>query len=194
MSNGTGTAPTLLIWAVGGGGGGGGITMGTGGVAGTSFGVPSSQQCLYAGLGNFTVLASQVGGTGGSTLTGQTITYLAAGNLFCAGTGGGGSGAGSNNSGGNGGLIIGAGFGRSIAASGVNTRGTDGYMQFLPFVSQGGTGGGATSNGVPYTGGDGGNAAYGSGGGGGGTGINLSGGAGGAGGKGGDGLVIINCW
>ena len=194
MSNGSGTAPTLLAFASGGGGGGGGITIGAAGTAGASTAAPNSQQFLYAALGNSTTINQQPGTAGGTNLNAGILTYLAIGNPFCGGTGGGGSGSGANNSPGSGGNIIGAGFGRSIAASGANTRGTDGYFLLSPFVSYGGTGGGSSSNAVPYLGYAGGNGNVGSGGGGGGTGINLSSGSGGAGGKGGDGMVVINCW
>ena len=195
MSNGNGSAPTLLIYATGGGGGGGGITFAIAGTGGSTTAPPSSQQCIYAGLGNFTAIPQQGGTQGGSTAAAINLTYLqTVGTPLCGGTGGGGSGAGANNSGAAGGSIVGGGFGRSITASGTLTRGTDGYIELSPFVSYGGTGGGATTNAVPYLGYDGGVGAYGSGGGGGGTGINLSSGAGGNGGKGGDGIVIINCW
>ena len=150
---------------------------------------------LIAGLGNFSALAGQVGGAGGSFggAPGGAITYPTTGLLLSGGAGGGGGGSTVAAAGGNVTAPTQASYVYFSTLTGSQrgnpaANGASGYQIQQPLLSLGAAGAGAGSA-NNANGGNGRPGAIGSGGSGGGGGA-----VGGTGGDGGPGLVIIQSW
>ncbi len=161
-------------------GGGGG---GSGGAAALATSV------LYAGFGDWTVIAGAAGtAKGAAGAPGVAVTWGGVGLPVSGGAGGGSSAAGG--AGQLGGAITGAGLMPTLLGGAIATDGSTGLYLQEPARWSGGSGGGAGGQGVgAQIGGRGGNGAYGCGGGGGGGGT-----TGGAGGWGGPGIIMIVSW
>lgn len=162
-------------------GGNGTAAAGAAGAGGT---IMTAANAILSAWSVWTAIAGVAGIIGGANVAGGNIVALASIPLTGGAAGGGGTAAGGN--------VTGAGLipaisGGAGAAAGNATPGREGYFLPTPFLSTGGSGGGASGS---TSGGIGGDGAFGSGGGGGGS----NSGAGGAiaGGRGGDGLIILS--
>ncbi len=194
----TNMADTLLVNSLSGAGGGGGVaatsTGGAGGSAPAALTASATNNPRYLSLCNWVSYAGQAGATGstGAAVAGnQTIV---SNSITTGGAGGGGlssgnavAASGSQNSGDTLTSFLKTLSGGSVSGA---LNGVNGYLYLKPFLSVGGSGGGAISSGAQS--GTGGNGALGSGGGGGScmtsnpTTVSVNGG-----GNGGNGLVMI---
>lgn len=152
------------------GGGAGSTVASTAGAAET---VATTANMVFANLGNFVANVGIIGNAG-ALVNGANSNFIS---FTIAGGGGGGTGTGAGFT-----AITGQRF-PAIAATPINTKGSDGAIFYTPFLALfGGRGGGGGT-----TGGNGGNGAPGCSGGGGGAGTTSAG----NGGRGGDGLIMI---
>lgn len=160
-----------------------------GGGAGAGGTVATITDMPLASYGSCNFIAGQIGGTGGTTGVGSSVTYPATGLLLSGGSGGGGGASGL------GGTITAPTqtiyniFSSILGGQSAGLGGNLGREIYQPLLSTG-SGGGASASGTG-AGGNGAAGGFGSGGSGGGAGGAS---AAGGGGKGGNGLVIIHSW
>ena len=168
--------------------GGFAASSGSGGAGGTACTIATIATMPLAGLGQYQLIAGQVGTAGGLDAAGTAIAIPVTSCLCQAGPGGAGH-IDADTAGATFTAIAGSWLSEQLPSApvaGSTGHGSGGNQIMKPFFSLGG-GGGACSN--ASTGANGGNGKYGSGGGGGGSGT-----TGGRGGDGGSGIVAITAW